>query len=272
MFTVDASPILISRAVRKVEEFHSPLGFGVVFTQRSPDKPTPNEDSAMVFQLSDDHLVLAVADGCGGMEHGEKASRLALRVIAKTLAVPVAQGTSLRNAILDGIEEANQRIIRTLPGAGCTMAIVEVQQGTIRSYHVGDSKILIVNEKAVRYESICHSPVGYAVESGMMKPLEAMFHADLHLVSNILGQDQMRIDIGPTLTVDENDRIVIASDGLFDNVGSEEIVKRLTDRSIVEGIAKVTRLASRRMREDLKTKPSKPDDLTVVAFQPKARD
>lgn len=267
MFTVEQSPVLIHRAVRKLEELRAPLGEVVLFSQRSPDKQSPNEDSAMVFPLGDDRIVLAVADGCGGMEHGEKASKLALQSLAQALSHCDSNGASTRNAILDGIEQANQRIIRRLPGAGCTLAIVEVHQGTMRSYHVGDSKILIANQGTVRYESICHSPIGYAVESGLMPARQAMFHADLHLVSNILGQDQMRIDIGPTLAVDENDRILIASDGLFDNLGLEEIAKRLHDRHIRDGVANITRLASRRMKEDLKTQPSKPDDLTVVAMQ-----
>ncbi len=267
MFTVEQPPVLIHRALRKLEELQSPLGSVVLFSQRSPDKQSPNEDSAMTFPVGDERIVMAVADGCGGMAHGEKASKLALQCLAQALSSCDSNNASTRNAILDGIEQANQRILRRLPGAGCTLAIVEIDQGTMRSYHVGDSKIIVTNQGAVRFESISHSPIGYAVESGLMPARQAMFHADLHLVSNILGQDAMRIDIGPTLAVDENDRILIASDGLFDNLGLDEIAKRLHDRHIREGVENIVRLASRRMTEDFKTQPSKPDDLTVVAMQ-----
>ncbi len=52
-----------------------------VFSQRSPEKETPNEDATVVIPLDEETAVFAVADGCGGQRGGEIASSLALKCL-----------------------------------------------------------------------------------------------------------------------------------------------------------------------------------------------
>ena len=110
-------------------------------------------------------------------------------------------------------------------GAASTLAIVEVQDGTARPYHVGDSAILITGQRGrVKVQTVPHSPVGYAVESGMLDAAEAMHHEERHVVSNVVGSDDMRIEIGSALSLSPRDTILLASDGLSDNLLAEEII------------------------------------------------
>ena len=58
--------------------------------------------------------------------------------------------------------------------------------------------------------TVAHSPVGYAEEAGLLDREEAIHHAHRHLVSNMLGMPEMHIEVGPPLTLDARDTIVLA--------------------------------------------------------------
>jgi PPM family protein phosphatase len=238
------------------------------FSRRSPFKETCNEDAVGIIRVDDETVVFAVADGCGGMRGGEQASSVALQVLTESIESNESGADRLRIAILDGIEKANIAVQELRIGAACTIAVVEYHRGTIRPYHVGDSMILITGIRGrVRYQSVSHSPVGFAVESGMLAADEAMHHEDRHIVSNVVGDARMRIEIGPSMTLSQRDTVVIASDGLFDNLGIDEVVDGMRKGRLAQSLTAVTELAYQRML-GIKDKPCKPDDLSVIAIRP----
>ena len=156
-----------------------PVSGGVVIAlcHRCPGRIDPNDDSAAVIQTSTGATVLVVADGMGGGPLGHKASAIAVELIAEN--VLASTGDDLRPAILDGIEAANEAILDLEVGAATTVAVVEIQQGRARGYHVGDSQSVIFGGRgAVKWKSTPHSPVGYAIESGMLAESDAMHHED----------------------------------------------------------------------------------------------
>jgi len=73
-----------------------PAGTAAVCTCRCPGKETSNEDAAALIPYSDDAMVLAVADGLGGVRAGEVASRTALVTLAETLSGSAKEGLLLR--------------------------------------------------------------------------------------------------------------------------------------------------------------------------------
>ncbi len=142
-------------------------GVVAVFSSRSPSKPPPNEDAAALFPYGESDLVLAVADGVGGARAGHEASKLAIETLETTLARGAEKGANVRNAILNGFEEANQAVMNLGIGAATTLAVVEVCEHIMRPYHAGDSLILVVGQRGrLKLQSIPHSPVGYGVEVG----------------------------------------------------------------------------------------------------------
>ncbi len=101
---------------------------------------------------------------------------------------------------MDGIDHANRLIQELKIGAACTIAVAEFQKGWVRTYHVGDSQLLLISNRGrVRYQSVSHSPVGFAVEAGLLEPEQAIRHDDRHVISNFLGYQEMRMEIGPCL-------------------------------------------------------------------------
>jgi len=238
------------------------------FSRRSPFKETFNEDAVGIIRVDEETAVFAIADGCGGMRGGEQASSLAIQVLTESIERNDSGADRLRIAILDGIEKANIAVQELKIGAACTIAVVEYHRGTIRPYHVGDSMILLTgNRGRVRYQSVSHSPVGFAVESGLLAADEAMHHQDRHIVSNVVGDVRMRIEIGPSLTLSQRDTVVIASDGLFDNLGVDEVVNGMRKGKLSQSLTAVTDLAYQRML-GIKDQPCKPDDLSVIGIRP----
>lgn len=245
-----------------------PGGDAVVYAQRGPDRrEDPNQDAAAVFCPAANTAVLAVADGVGGQSSGAEASRLALESLASTLQSRLPED-EIRSAILNGFELANETVRALGVGAGTTLAVVEIQGGWARSYHVGDSGILITGQRGkVRVRTVDHSPTGYAVEAGLMNDREAIVHEERHLLNNMVGFENMRIEIGASVQLAARDTVLMASDGLFDNIHFDEIVDRVRSGPLRSGVNELAGLARRRMTHETATRPSKPDDITIVAYR-----
>lgn len=240
----------------------------MVFTHRSPAKDTVNEDCAGLIPYDKNSGVLIIADGLGGLPGGSTASKIALRSMQKSIENAARAQTPLREAILDGFEQANKEILAHGSGAATTLAVVEIQQNTIRPYHVGDSMILLTGQRGKRkLQSVAHSPVGYAVESGMLDADEAVHHEERHLVSNVVGAADMRIEIGLAVKIARRDTLILASDGLFDNLYIDEIVELIRKDRIRHAAAQLLSLTHQRMNRQLADSPCHPDDLTFIVFR-----
>ncbi len=241
----------------------------VVFSRRCPGRESVNEDSAAVIGIDAGSGVLAVADGVGGMQSGNHASSLAVNSLHQRLS-DLTQPELLRTGILDAIEEANSRICAMGANAATTLAVMEIQGDRVRPYHVGDSMILLCGQRGkLRWQTISHSPVGYAVEAGVIDEADAMSHPDRHYVSNLVGSPEMRIEMGPPMQMGRRDTLLLCSDGLSDNLSTDEIVATIRCGDLLTGVQRLVELATQRMQASpiSADHPSKPDDLTIVAFR-----
>jgi serine/threonine protein phosphatase PrpC len=243
-------------------------GMAAVYTAKSPQRESANEDAAALFPFGAGSGVLVIADGVGGLPAGGAASAVAIRSIESSLGEAVKEGTDLRGAIITGIERANQELAERGAGAATTLAAVEIQDNTVRPYHVGDSQILLIGQKGkVKLLTKSHSPVGYAVEAGVLDEEQAMHHKERHVISNAIGSSEMYIEIGSALEMAPRDTLVVATDGLFDNLHSEEIVEICRKGQLSEAGRKLAGRCRARMVEPEEGQPSKPDDLSFILYR-----
>jgi serine/threonine protein phosphatase PrpC len=176
--------------------------------------------------------------------------------------------SNLRTAILDGVEHANRSICELGIGAATTLAIVEIKENTIRPFHAGDSTILVMGQRGkIKLQTISHSPVGFAQEAGLMDEEEAMQHEDRHVVSNVIGATDMRIEVGSNLKLARRDTLLLTSDGLLDNLQLDEIIDRLRTGPLLEAANRLATESRERMLRPATGQPHKPDDLTFVVFR-----
>jgi serine/threonine protein phosphatase PrpC len=243
-------------------------GTAFALTRRDPDKETENEDTVAIVPYGADAAVLVVADGAGGLPAGKMASLTAVTTLAASLQASREHTTLLRTAILNGIEAANEAVIALGNGCATTMTVITIEGLVARSYQIGDSEALVIGQRGrIRLQTTAHSPTGFAVEAGFLDQRDALHHEERHLVSNFIGTSDMRIDMGPGVELRPRDTVLVASDGLTDNVHLDEIIEQVRKGPLPGCARGVAGLAHRRMlRRDTK-QPSKPDDLSLILFR-----
>jgi serine/threonine protein phosphatase PrpC len=247
--------------------FRLPYGTAVVFTTPRNGAEAPNQDAAAIIPYSDSETLLVVADGMGGTRNGAKAAAAVVNHLVES-APENGDDVHTRTAILDGIEAANTHILAEIPDGGTTLAVVEIRDALVRPYHIGDSSILVTGQRGkLKFNTIAHSPVGFAVEAGFLDEDEALYHRSRHLISNAVGLAGMRIELGAPLRLAPNDTLLLASDGLTDNLFLNEIIEVARKGPLDQVVASLAKLARIRMVSPKGEHPAKPDYLTIVAYR-----
>lgn len=229
-----------------------------------------NQDSAGVLALDAERVLLIVADGMGGGPSGDRASALAVRAVVEQVEQAEHSGTPLRVGILDGFEQAQRQVSNELNGAASTLIVAEIQGNQARLYHVGDSAASVFGQRGkLKVQTDAHSPVGYALRSGLLNEDEALHHEDRHYVSNMIGMDSMSVEVGLPFTLAPRDTLVIASDGLFDNLQLDEVIELARSGPLQQaGTALMVKATQRMASADTdNSAPSKPDDLTLMLYR-----
>jgi serine/threonine protein phosphatase PrpC len=262
--------ILVLDGAFEPDQVEVDVAGGSVFawTGKDPFKDTENEDTVAVMPYGRGAAVLAVADGAGGLPAGKRASLTAITTLAASLQAAMDKMVLLRTAILNGIEAANEAVLGLANGSATTMTVVTIEGLVARSYQIGDSEALVVGQRGlVKLQTTAHSPTGFAVEAGFLDQRDALHHEERHLVSNFLGTPDMRIDVGAGVELRPRDTVLVASDGLTDNVHLEEIVEQIRKGPLSQSGGAVVDVARQRMTAACAGQPSKPDDLSLILFR-----
>jgi len=243
-------------------------GSAFALSKKDPGKESENEDTTAIIPYGPGGAVLVVADGAGGLPAGKRASLTAVTTLAAALQTAMDKTMLLRTAILNGIEAANEAVMALANGSATTMTVITIEGLIARSYQIGDSEALVVGQRGlVKLQTTAHSPTGFAVEAGFLDERDALHHEDRHLVSNFLGTADMRIDVGAGVELRPRDTVLVASDGLTDNVHLDEIIEEIRKGGLVDSAAAVIGLADQRMAGGGAGQPSKPDDLSLILFR-----
>jgi serine/threonine protein phosphatase PrpC len=203
------------------------------------------ENTTKIHQV----YVAVVADGIGGHNAGERASRIAVerirQVMTKERIMPIPQ--RLETALL----AANQDIFtasqydNSLRGMGTTVVAAAIVNSTLYVVHAGDSRAYLIRNGTIYPLTIDHTWAQEAIEAGRLTPEMARLHPNRHVIKRFLGIDK-KIDIDHTiidikalsknfdpyaihsktdhLTLLPGDRILLCSDGLNDELTDEEIL------------------------------------------------
>lgn len=190
-------------------------------------------------QLNEDSLVVtgnlfAVADGMGGHEAGEVASRICV----ETLAAGVKEVQDDLTA--DDLQQLMVRAdnaIREATGAraGTTLAgvaIVREHQGLYwMVFNVGDSRVYRLSDGQFTQVSVDHSEVQEMVDRGYISAAEAHHHPRRHVITRALGTGDAPDADFWMLPVHDGDRLMVCSDGLTTEVEDEKIQHELATRN-----------------------------------------
>ncbi|MEL7023362.1 MAG: protein phosphatase 2C domain-containing protein [Pseudomonadota bacterium] len=237
------------------------------FSTISPDKPEDNQDAGLVLELDTDTTLLAVADGAGGIRGGRRASRIALSTLRDSVLYADRESTPLRDIVVAAFEQANLAVIQATRGAATTLTAAIIESRVVQIFHVGDSIGLVTGQRSrVKMQTVAHSPVGFAIAAGYLTEEQAIFHPERHIVSNFVGTHEMLIEVGPKIKMAARDRVLLASDGLTDNLYLEEILSVMRSGPLDDAVGDLALRASERMYRREPTEPGKPDDIVALLF------
>lgn len=192
-----------------------------------------NEDAYWAAPLDPAAWVLAVADGMGGYQAGDVASRVALDTLARSLPSCLVRHRAPEDCLRDAIAQANERILELgrgrgeLAGMGTTLTAALVLRRHLWVGHVGDSRAYLIRDGVIRQLTEDHSVVGELLRAGSIDERGAMSHPQRHLLTRGLG-------LRPELSVDVTDEallpgdvVAVATDGLTSLVSSAEVMEHV---------------------------------------------
>jgi protein phosphatase len=202
-----------------------------------------NEDSEGYWEAADDSefekrgRLAVVADGMGGYEGGQDASRMAVETVIEVYSgSPVAEP---QIALLDAFQAAHDRIRRhsgaheELIGMGTTCTAAVVLGKRLYFAHVGDSRLYLVHGGEMTRLSKDHSYVGRLVENGLISAADAERHPHRNILTAALGAgEELTPDFPETpVTLEDGDLLVLCSDGLWGVVGEAEIKETVLSKT-----------------------------------------
>jgi protein phosphatase len=233
-----------------------------------------NEDSFGYWEPEDDRQFLrkgrlaVVADGMGGYEGGQEASRMAVETL---LAVyRDFAGDDPQQALIEALQAAHQQIRQysfahpELRGMGTTCTAAAIVRGAHRDadsdalyyVHVGDTRLYLIRDGQITKVTRDHSYVGRLVESGMISPEEAEHHPQRNILTAALGTnpDLVMDSPGYPQPLRPEDVLVICTDGLWGQVRDPEILDLVENKSAEQAARELIQLARDR---------GGPDNITV---------
>jgi serine/threonine protein phosphatase PrpC len=201
-------------------------------------------DVGLLRETNEDAYVVAppvfvVADGMGGHENGDVASRIVVEQFAQ-LADEGYEPTRGREAVASALEASQRRIAeyaspgpgaRRTPGTTVVAALLIEQDGAPAwlLVNLGDSRIYAVAGGRVRQVSTDHSVVQELVDSGEITADEAHGHPERHVITRALGGPRLEPADYFVLTMAEAERLLLCTDGVSGLVDEDLIATILTE-------------------------------------------
>ncbi len=175
-----------------------------------------------------DPPLYAVADGVGGAQAGEIASRLAAATLEERGQAALGEGT-LEALILEANNRIYARALDEPEAAGMgtvvTALLVDEQAGTIAIGHVGDSRAYRIRDSGLEQLTPDHSLVGELVRAGRLSTEEAEQHPHRSVITRAVGTEPVVEVHTETIEAAPGDLYLICSDGLTDLVRDERILE-----------------------------------------------
>jgi serine/threonine protein phosphatase PrpC len=205
--------------------------------------------------------LFAVADGMGGAQAGEVASRLAAESFE-----PVQRGEESPEAYLRAIARtANARIHRlaqadsSRSGMGTTLTAALVEDDEVSFAHVGDSRAYVFRDGGLKLLTSDHSLVEELRRQGRLTEEQAEDHPQRSIITRALGPErEVEVDT-MTYRARPGDVYLLCSDGLTTMVSEDRIRAALADsESLDDAVSSLVREAN---------EAGGRDNITVVAFR-----
>jgi serine/threonine protein phosphatase PrpC len=193
-----------------------------------------------------------VADGMGGYEGGQEASRIAVEAIEEVYANGAVGNP--RGWLLEGFQAAHQRIQEyaekypDLQGMGTTCTAMALLEHQLYYAHVGDSRLYLVRGASISRLTHDDSYVSRLVANGVLRAEEAETHPQRHILTAALGAGSNIAPDSPPqpLSLEAGDVLLLCTDGLWGLLTESEIQSAVVGKTAAEICDTLVETAKRR--------------------------
>jgi len=231
---------------------------------------TNNEDSYLYWEPDSDAdfrlkgRLAVVADGMGGYEGGQEASRLAVETVRSVY--DNAFGGNPQDTLIAAFESAHQNIQRFATehpqfyGMGTTCTALAIVGHQLHFAHVGDSRLYLIRGENITRLTRDHSYVGRLVESGIVRSEDAESHPQRHILTAALGSGR---DVTPNfpeqpVLLEKGDLLLLCTDGLWGLVPDPDLARIAQANPPAEACQQLVAMALER---------GGPDNITVLLLR-----
>lgn len=218
-----------------------------------------NEDSFGYWEPEDDRTfqrlgrLAVVADGMGGAEGGQFASRIAVETVLEVYS-HCAEDESPQRCLSRAFSEANSRVQQTalqtpaLLGMGTTLTAFAAVDHQLCYAHVGDSRLYLLRQGKLQLLTHDHSLVARLVANGLVRPEDAERHPQKHVLTAAIGVGDSVEPDAPSepFSLAHGDVLLLCSDGLWGQMRDEEIARILLSQPPAIACQKLVDLAKER--------------------------
>ena len=228
-------------------------------------KRTKNEDS---YLINEENALFVIADGMGGHQGGEYASRIAVSTIEEVVRsitedpdMTLKQDVVLRPRDFEeqaryAVQTASVRIFEkavsdpSLRGMGTTSVVVILRDNKAICAHVGDSRIYLIRDGELTQLTEDHSLVEEQLKAGIINASEAKSHKLKNIITRSVGfQEEVEVDT-KSVHLKKGDRFVMCTDGLSNMLAAEDILAVGKDGTLRESSGRMIDLANERGGDD----------------------
>ena len=189
-----------------------------------------NEDYILVKKIKDIYL-LAVADGLGGHNAGEVASKMAVDILENFVTERYKEDMSIEEIeemLREGYKIAHKRIrenaVGDREGMGTTLTTAVIKGDRCIVVNCGDSRAYLIRNKNIIHRTKDHSLVQALIDGGIIPEEKAMYHPMKNIITSALGLKEFTVDCY-RWDMKKGDVLLLSSDGLHDYLNKEDILK-----------------------------------------------
>lgn len=194
-----------------------------------------NEDALLAYPP-----LFAVADGMGGHDAGEVASRIAVEEAGQLAGRPEVTADDV-HVIVRAISARVRAVVPDGRTVGTTFSGVGVARHDGGEYwlvfNIGDSRVYRYADRVLTQITVDHSVVQELVDRGVIGAAEALHHPDRHVITRAIGTGP---DPDPDywlIPAGVDDRMLVCTDGLTDELSADEIAELLASSSDPQVVA-----------------------------------
>ena len=233
----------------------------ISFGNTDPGKRRSNNEDA--YLVNDALHLYAVADGIGGNEGGEVASRIAVETFAEAMPDLLGQGDRtppsgsdpqadpLFSALRQAVFLSNSNILQertdnpSLANMGTTLTTLLLKHKQAVLANIGDSRAYLLRDGTFKQLTTDHSLVAEYVASGLMSSKESKTSEYRHVITRALGIAETAEADYTEHPLQQDDRLLLCTDGLTEMVADAEISKILAGSSPREAVQKLIAAANK---------------------------